>query len=313
MANELKQVEQGTSSKKLDFSGSNPIQILTLQELKQTYMEHNVQGQPMYNGIYHHDLISNVGNLCHKHGLDYHVEEIFAAQNKRKGYDGVAVAPHLELEYGEGALQAHALRRVFTTIRINDMEDEESNTGLVISYHQDGLQFAIGPNVKACHNQCVLSAQRTIQTYGGEGKVKSLDKIMDVLDDWLHNFSAQRTQDATVIAAMKQIQTNYSDVMQLIGRLNVIRVSKDSKYKELKENKNLSKTYPLNQAQISEFTEKYLLKCIELETTDMSLWDVYNISTRFFKPGQTDIPNIISQNVAWAEFLIDEYKLVEKF
>lgn len=309
MTKEIELVEKGIINRTLNFNGTNPIEILTLDELKQTYMEHNVKGEPMYNGIYHHDLIHNVGQLCKKHNLDYHVEEIFAAQNKRKGYDGVAVAPHIEKEYGENALQAHALRRVFTTIRINDMEDEESNTGLVISYHQDGLQFAIGPNVKACHNQCVLSAQRTVSNYGGEGKVKDLDKIFDVIDDWLHNFTEQRTYDSKVISQMKTIQTSYADVMQLIGRLNVIRVSKDSKNKSLKENKNLGKVYPLNQAQISEFTENYLLKCIELETTNMSLWDVYNISTRFFKPGLTDIPNIVTQNVAWAEFLIDEYKL----
>jgi hypothetical protein len=147
-----------------------------------------------------------------------------------------------------------------------------------------------------------------VKTYGGDDKVKDIDKLMDVIDDWLHNFTENRNQDSAVINAMKKIKTTYSNVMELIGRLNAMRVAKDSKHRSLKENDNV-KSYPLNQAQISEFTENYLLKCIELKTTEMSLWDVYNISTEMYKPGQTEIPNIIAQNISWAQFLISEYNL----
>jgi hypothetical protein len=51
------------------------------------------------------------------------------------------------------------------------------------------------------------------------------------------------------------------------------------------------------------------MKCIELKTTDMSLWEVYNISTEFYKAGKTDFPNIVQQNIAWAEFLIKTYNI----
>lgn len=302
---------QAVTGKTLSFDGTNNVQIITLEELKQTYLEHNVQGEPMYNGIYHFQLIDKVVHILDTHSLNYHVEEIFAAQNKRKGYDGVAVAPHLEAEFGKGALEAHALRRLFTTIRIDDLEDDESNTGLVISYHQDGIQIAIGPNVKICHNQCIMSADRVIQTYGGDSKVKNLDKLMDIIDDWMHNFTDHRKLDKAILDKMKTIDTSYSNIMELIGRLNAVRVAKDSKNTKIKDNTNLGKTYPLNQAQISEFTEKYLIKCVEMETTDMTLWDVYNIATEMYKPGQTDIPNILSQNIAWTEFLVNEYKLKE--
>lgn len=299
------------SKRTLNFTSDNPIETLTLDELKSTYMEHNVQGEPMYNNIYHHDLIDRVASICERHKLDYNIEEIFAAQNKRKGYDGVAVAPHMENEYGKNALEAHALRRVFTTIRINNKEDEESNTGLVIAYHQDGIQLAIGPNIKMCHNQCILGRSRVVQTYGGDDKVKDIDKIMDIVDDWLHNFDQTREHDIKVLEQMKLINTSYNNVMELIGRLNAVRVAKDSKDTRIKDNVNLGKTYPLNQAQISEFTEKYLLKCVEIGSTDMSLFEVYNIATELYKPGKTDFPNIIAQNIGWAEFLVNEYKLTE--
>lgn len=216
--------------------------------------------------------------------------------------------PEIEAIHGNGAIQAHALRRVFTTIRINDMEDEETNTGLAIAFHQDGIQIAIGPNVKICSNQCILSANRSVSTYGGEHKIKSIDKIMDIIDDWMKNFGEQRTHDQKIISKMKTIPTTYQNVMELIGRLTTIRVVKDSKEKVLKNNEaNLGKSYPLNATQINAFTEKYLLKCVELGTTDMSLWDVYNISTTLYKPGLTDLPNLISQNISWSEFLINNY------
>lgn len=303
-------MEQRESLRTLNFDSNNSIEVITLEELKNTYLEHNISGEPMYNGIYHYDLIDRVGDLCRKHELDYHIEEIFAGQNKRKGYDGVAIAPQREEVYGPKALEAHALRRVFTTIRINDMEDEESNTGLVIGYHQDGIQLAIGPNVKFCHNQCVLSPSKLIQSYGGNERIRSIDKMLDIVSEWLYSFSEDRIRDVNVLKAMKEVNVSYKDTMELIGRLNAIRVAKDSKDTRLKKNDNLGKAYPLNQGQISEFTERYLQECINKETTDMSLWDIYNIATQMYKPGQTDIPAILPQNVAWTEFLITHFNLL---
>lgn len=301
-------IEQ-TKVRTLDFK-SNSIETLTLEELKQTYPEKSIEGIPSYNGIFHFDLIERIAETIKRNGLDYNVETIFAADNTRKGANGVAVNPEIELIHGKSAIQAHALRRVFTTIRINDMEDEETNTGLAIAFHQDGIQIAIGPNVKICSNQCILSANRSVSTYGGEHKIKSIDKIMDIIDDWMKNFGEQRTHDQKIISKMKTIPTTYQNVMELIGRLTTIRVVKDSKEKVLKNNEaNLGKSYPLNATQINAFTEKYLLKCVELGTTDMSLWDVYNISTTLYKPGLTDLPNLVSQNIAWSEFLVKEFNL----
>lgn len=304
--------EIGTTEQRvrvLNFKDNN-IETLTLQELKQTYPERNTDQTPQFNGIFHYELIDRIGSIIEKNGLSYNIENIFAVDNKKQGRNGVAVNPDIEKIYGVGCIQAHALRRVFTTIRINDLEDEESNTGLAIAFHQDGIQLGIGPNIKICHNQCILHKERTVSTYGGDDKVKDIDKLLQIVDDWMKNFTEHRTDDQKVIVQMKQIQTSYSQVMELIGRLNTIRVVKDSKEKELKKHEaNLGKTYPLNGAQINQFTEKYLMKCVELNTTDMTLWDVYNIATLEYRMGKTDLPNIITQNLAWSDFLISQFKL----
>ena len=63
-------------------------------------------------------------------------------------------------------------------------------------------------------------------------------------------------------------------------------------------------TYPLNQGQISVFTED-LLK-LNLEKGKITLWDIYNVATELYKPGRTDIPAMIPQNGALAELLLSE-------
>lgn len=58
-------------------------------------------------------------------------------------------------------------------------------------------------------------------------------------------------------------------------------------------------TYPLNQSQISAFTEDVLkLAC---EKAQLTAWDIYNVATEIYKPERSDFPTIIPQNVAFVE------------
>ena len=73
-----------------------------------------------------------------------------------------------------------------------------------------------------------------------------------------------------------------------------MRVSHDSSDKRLSSK---VETYPLNQSQISIFTED-LLKLAEEKQT-LTAWDVYNCATELYKPGKTDLPAMIPQNGHW--------------
>lgn len=69
--------------------------------------------------------------------------------------------------------------------------------------------------------------------------------------------------------------------------------------------RNLSssvETYPLNQSQISIFTEE-VLKLVR-EKGQVTAWDLYNVATEIYKPGRTDFPALIPQNGAMAELLL---------
>lgn len=283
-----------------DFQTNN-VETLNIDTLKRTHKENDINGLPLA-GIYHYQVVEKVAELCEFNGLNYQIEEIFAAQNRNRQTPGVVILPQVENVFGEKAVEAHVLRRVFTTIKINNEETAEMNTTIAIAYHQEGIQIAIGPNVKICHNQCILSPSRSVSNYGN--KKVSTEDMFHVVNDWLNNFSDYRINDLQVLEQMKNINCTLNDTYQLIGLLTAIRVAKDSSYKQLSKCVSSS---PLNQSQISIFTEKCLLTYQEKQI--LSLWDVYNIATELYKPGRTEIPNLIPQNLSLIGTLKNFYNL----
>ena len=286
-----------TAPTQFNFSVNN-IETMSLDTLRRTHKENDIYGQPV-KGIYHYEVIQRMADLCDKHNLNYEVEEIFAAQNKNKNQPGVVVLPQVEREFGVQAVEAHILRRIYTTIRINDWETDELTTTLVVAFHQDGIQAAIGPCVKICHNQCILSPERSVANYGRD-KVTT-EELFDRVDEWLSNFHTNMTEDRERIKRLKSKVVSPTELYAFIGLLTAIRVSHDSADKRLSSQVD---TYPLNQGQISVFTED-LLK-LNLEKGKITLWDIYNVATELYKPGRTDIPAMIPQNGALAELLLSQ-------
>ena len=286
-----------TAPTQFNFSVNN-IETMSLDTLRRTHKENDIYGQPV-KGIYHYEVIQRMADLCEKHNLNYEVEEIFAAQNKNKNQPGVVVLPQVEREFGVQAVEAHILRRIYTTISINDWETDELTTTLVVAFHQDGIQAAIGPCVKICHNQCILSPERSVANYGRD-KVTT-EELFDRVDEWLSNFHTNMTEDRERIKRLKSKVVSPTELYAFIGLLTAIRVSHDSADKRLSSQVD---TYPLNQGQISVFTED-LLK-LNLEKGKITLWDIYNVATELYKPGRTDIPAMIPQNGALAELLLSQ-------
>lgn len=278
-----------------DFQ-KNGIEVMNFETLQRTYKENDIYNNPV-QGIYHYQVIRRMMDICEKYNLDYEVEEIFAAQNRNKTQPGVSILPQVEQTHGEKAVEAHILRRIFATIRIRDWETDELTTTLVVAYHQDGIQAAIGPCVKICHNQCILSPQRSICNYGK--KKVTTDELFETVDGWLANFEVNMNEDIARIQRLKRRIIPMEEIYLYIGLLTALRVSHDS------SDRNLSSTveiYPLNQSQISIFTEEVLK--LAMSKGQITAWDLYNVATEIYKPGKTDFPALIPQNGAMAELLL---------
>lgn len=280
------------------------VQTLTLEQLERTHKENDVYGNPL-RGIYHYQLINELVEICNKQHYDVEIYDLFAAQNRDRNTPGVVILPQVEAQYGERAVEAHILRRVFANIRLTNWDDESYTTNLAVAFHQKGIQVGFGNMVRICHNQCLLGADHYIATYNerGAGRLPqqiTVEEVMQTVKSWLFDAEHRIVTERAKLERMKEIEVGAEQAFTIIGMLTAIRVKCDSRNSALRENK----TYPLNQSQISEFTEGLLLKFNEKRV--LTAYDIYDIATNLYKANSMDIPALLPQNRSMVKF-IDEF------
>lgn len=276
----------------------NKVQMLDIETLSRTYKENDIYGQPL-KGIYHFELLNQIKKAAEDENLKPEIWDLFAAQNASKQAPGVSLLPQVEAVKGQNATEAHILRRVFANIRLRDDETQELTTNLAVAFHQEGIEVAIGEAVIVCHNQTILSPKHIVRSYGKEGKTPS--EILTIVAEWMKDSRAIRQENREKIAKMKSVNVSAEMAYQIIGMLTATRVAHDTKHIEIRN----SETYPLNQSQISQFTEKLMLRYAKNLT--LNLFDVYDCANELYKGDSMDIPQIIPQNLAMSKFLEQFY------
>lgn len=289
----------------LDFE-KNKVQTLTLDQLRRTHKENDVYGNPL-KGVYHYNLVEDLSNIARRHNFDVEIYDMFAAQNKDRNTPGVVLLPQVEQTFGEKAVEAHILRRVFTNIRLKNFDDDTYTTNLAVAFHQNGIQVGFGNMVKICHNQCMLNADHYISTYSekgqGRGNGSNLEEIYARVDEWMAGAEQSIDSERTKIERMKAITVTPDQIFLIIGMLTAIRVKCDSHIKELRENRQ----YPLNSSQINAFTEMLLKK--QYDNNRISVWDLYDTATELYKADSMDIPALLPQNRAMVAFLEEQFAI----
>lgn len=274
-------------------------QAITLEQLSRTHREDDVYGNPL-RGIYHFDLFNKVIDECTELGYNVEVYDMFAAQNRDRQSPGVVRLPQVEAVKGQHAVEAHILRRVYANIRITDFDNDETTTNVAVAFHQKGIQIGFGPNVMICHNQCMLSPELYMSSYSEKGKKGSgmdIGSMLDTLKSWLVDARHIIETDRERIQRMKETKITAEQMFLLIGLMTATRVKADSSNKTIRENI----TYPLNQSQITVFTEDMLVAYKEKEF--VTAWDMYNSATSLYKANRMDIPALLPQNRAMVNFM----------
>lgn len=274
-------------------------QAITLEQLSRTHREDDVYGNPL-RGIYHFDLFNKVIDECTELGYNVEVYDIFAAQNRDRQSPGVVRLPQVEAVKGQHAVEAHILRRVYANIRITDFDNDETTTNVAVAFHQKGIQIGFGPNVMICHNQCMLSPELYMSSYSEKGKKGSgmeVAAMLDTLKSWLVDARHIIETDRERIAKMKETRITAEQMFLLIGLMTATRVKADTSRKSIRENI----TYPLNQSQITLFTEDMLEAYHDKEF--VTAWDMYNSATNLYKANRMDIPALLPQNRAMVNFM----------
>lgn len=276
-------------------------QAITLEQLSRTHREDDVYGNPL-RGIYHFDLFNKVIDECTELGYNVEVYDMFAAQNRDRQSPGVVRLPQVEAVKGQHAVEAHILRRVYANIRITDFDNDETTTNVAVAFHQKGIQIGFGPNVMICHNQCMLSPELYMSSYSEKGKKGSgmeVAAMLDTLKSWLVDARHIIETDRERIAKMKETRITAEQMFLLIGLITATRVKADTSRKSIRENI----TYPLNQSQITLFTEDMLEAYHDKEF--VTAWDMYNSATNLYKANRMDIPALLPQNRAMVNFMRD--------
>ena len=292
-------------NKQLNFAEA-PVQVLTLEELERSYHENLPTGDPV-GGIYHFARIQQVLDLFEKRGLNPVVQEIFAAANRDSKRPGVTILPQLEEKFGEKAVEAHLLRRVYANIEIRSDETDDVVTCLAVAYHQKGIQLGIGPMVKVCHNQTILGAQDVVSNYtcysGQCRKDKlTLEMVMTRAEQWAEDYEPYQKIRAERVSDMKSAQMDRDRMLRLIGVLVEKRILHDSQNEVL----HVATPYPLNSSQINETSEQLI--ALMRHDEPVSYWDAYQQLNTVLKPGRMDIPQVLPQSLALFETLYQEIK-----
>ena len=291
------------NERQLNFAEA-PVQVLTLDELERSYHENLPTGDPV-GGIYHFALIQQVLELFEKRGLKPVVQEIFAAANRDSKRPGVTLLPQLEEKFGERAIEAHLLRRVYANIEIRSDETDDVVTCLAVAYHQKGIQLGIGPMVKVCHNQTILGAQDVVSNYtcfGGQNRKDklSLEMVLARAEQWAEDYEPYQKIRAERVSAMKSVQMDREGMLRLIGVLVEKRILHDSANELLR----VATPYPLNSGQINETAEQLI--ALMRHDEPITYWDAYQQLNTVLKPGRMDIPQVLPQSLALYEALQEQ-------
>ena len=293
------------NERQLNFAEA-PVQLLTLDELEKSYHENLPTGDPV-GGIYHFALIQQVLELFEKRGLKPVVQEIFAAANRDSKRPGVTLLPQLEEKFGERAIEAHLLRRVYANIEIRSDETDDVVTCLAVAYHQKGIQLGIGPMVKVCHNQTILGAQDVVSNYtcfGGQNRKDklSLEMVLARAEQWAEDYEPYQKIRAERVSAMKSVQMDREGMLRLIGVLVEKRILHDSANEVLR----VATPYPLNSGQINETAEQLI--ALMRHDEPITYWDAYQQLNTVLKPGRMDIPQVLPQSLALFETINETIK-----
>lgn len=185
--------------------------------------------------------------------------------------------------------------------------DTDNTTNLAVAFHQKGIQVGFGNMVKICHNQCMLAPTNYIATYSEKGKGRgegvTIPEVLDTVKSWLLDARQIVVTEREKIERMKNIDVDADTVFRLIGLLTALRVKCDSRHPGI----HATTTYPLNQSQISQYTEALMIKYHE--ERHITAWDMYNAATDLYKADAMDIPALLPQNRAMSSFLDEQFNL----
>lgn len=284
-----------------DFE-KNSVEVITLDTLKKTRYETDFGYQPV-NGILHHEFVDKILEKVSQNGLQGELDVMYAGRGGSRTVPGVSFIGDVNNEASKKVLKNYILRRVIGKILISNLATDEYVGAVAFSYHQLGLELAVGANIRICGNMSIYGKEHYFATYG-DSKLPNVNRLYEVLGDYLNNYQETMERQKKFLEGLHNIALPRTHVAELIGDLTFLRIAHDNN--EMKDQPK----YPLTQSQIGALAEKYLIEEYKKQSSQpIELYDLYNYATNMYKPGDTDFPNVLVCNARLGQYLIDKFNL----
>lgn len=286
----------------LDFKDKSTHEI-NQEELESSVKETFPNGG-YQNGIRHVDLMKRIIFIIQAAGFNPEVKTCYVSNAGSKQLPGVTREQDRALKFGENDVRSFIFRRILVQIDIPDLQTNEIISSVVFAYHQQGIQIAIGPNVKACSNMSIMSPQFSIASFGRSDKITDIEDMISVFSNWIANLNPIWKRDQEIIEAMKSTMVTEEDIQRIIGLMTLRRVARE------KFGVKETEQFPLNNAQINKFSAEFLnYRNSYKQKKVYPLWDVYNMGTELHKANEMDLSNVMDQNVVFGNILCDYFNI----
>ena len=128
---------------------------------------------------------------------------------------GVSFIGDVDNEENRKDINNWIFRRVMGKILIKKLSRPDMTMGVAFSYHQLGLEIAMGPNIQVCKNFSILGKESYIYTYGND-RLPNSERMLEVLGDWMADYDDKTVKQFQMVDAMRDIEVTSEDVQQLI-------------------------------------------------------------------------------------------------
>lgn len=266
------------------------INSITPQQLSLSRVEKTVSGG-ITSEVTSMAALNAVSEIMDKKGISFRIKDIWAINNQPNNVQcGISISRELEDIYTPGDVRTMLFRRLYMMLDIEDNFSDKTTGNIVISYHQDGIEFAFGDNVRVCSNLCIYGGEviRNYALYGNRSIPFS--NMLEIMNHWMDTYDVRRQRNVFLTERLKERQLTNGEVESFFGDL-VLRSARHSSNRDILAPLNMTQSYDIaknvsKRASIMNDTPSWNIN---------TAWDLYNGITEQHKVDRIDSSLILYQ------------------
>lgn len=279
------------------LSNESKASEISLELLRESQLIRLPQGKLVSRPVQSWEMIDEVTNVLNERNVPFALNAIWVQNNESQQI--LTREERNIYEVNGTPINKWLFNQLITQIQVGDKRNDEYHTSIAISFNKQGIVMAFGEKVHICQNMCVFG-NNVMTTYGANKM--PYDKMIEVLNAWMEKLDSKRNFNDKIISTMKSIDVSGGEeVQRIIGKLYMNSVRQAYGNTQA----------PFTISQMSSLVRE-LDKRLQEDSRIGTVWDLYNIGTNMYKPGEVDMTNILQLSNFWHDFLVEEYTGVKE-